>query len=222
MIVGSVSVIVGCPPSGAVVAAILIWAASPEQVVPHVTSVVSFWMPVVLVYLDLIADELIVVVVDSWIDVVTVAIVGAQSVSCLCVNVAKVIFVFLSGSFVAEQLVVVKVVAVFVVWVLCQTRDPRYGRRQKVLGIHCPVIGANLHSIDAIVHHPMHQNVFASFRVMYSRDFPIPLTVVGANYHHHLFGLTSHPCPICRHPAVVVCMVFCHPLVFLLGKAIHA
>jgi len=65
MIVGSVSVIVGCPPSGAVVAAILIWAASPEQVVPHVTSVVSFWMPVVLVYLDLIADELIVVVVDS-------------------------------------------------------------------------------------------------------------------------------------------------------------
>jgi len=84
------------------------------------------------------------------------------------------------------------------------------------------VIGANRYLIGAIVYHPMLENVFASFRVMYSRDFPIPLIVVGANYHHHLFYLTIHPCPICHHPAVGVCMVFCHSLMFLLGKAIHA
>jgi len=179
-------------------------------------------MPVVLVYLDLAADELIVVVPDSWIYVVTVAIVDAQSVSCLCVNVAKVIFVFLFDSFVAEQLVVVKVVAVFAVWVLCQTRDPRYGRRQECLGIHCSVIGASLHSIGAIVYHPMLQSVFASFRVMYSRDFPIPLIVFRANYHHRLFGLTSRPYPTCHHPAVVVCVVYCHQLVILQGLATHA
>jgi len=42
MIVGIVSVIVGFPPSEAAVASMLILAASPEQAVPHVTSVVAF------------------------------------------------------------------------------------------------------------------------------------------------------------------------------------
>ena len=169
------------------------------------------------------ADGLIVVVPDSWICLVTVAIVVAQSVFCLCGKVVKVIFAFLFGTFVAERLVVVKVVVVFVVWVFCQTRDPRYGYRQKCLGNSPhPVIGANLHSIGAIVYHPMLQNLFASFRVMYPRDFPILLIVFRASYHHHLFDLTSRLCPTCHRPAVVVCMVYCRQLVILQGLAIHA
>jgi len=107
MIVGIVSLVVDFPPSGAVVASISILIVSPEQVVLLVTSVVSVLMPVILFSLDLGAVELIVVDAGSWIEVVMVAIGGAQTVFCLCVNVAKVIFVFLFGSFVAEQLVVV-------------------------------------------------------------------------------------------------------------------
>ena len=84
------------------------------------------------------------------------------------------------------------------------------------------MIGANRYLIGSIVYLPMSENSFASFRVMYSRDFPIQLIVIGASYHHHLFYPTIHPCPIYHHPAVGVCMVFYHSLVFLLGKAIHA
>jgi len=49
MTVVVVSVIVDFPPSEAAVASTLISAASPEQAVPHVSSVVACWMPVVLV-----------------------------------------------------------------------------------------------------------------------------------------------------------------------------